>query len=45
LIDDLPYEKQVTVMLNLQKGDDVTLISYESGGMTKYVWMRQLHSA
>ena len=36
--------KLVTVRFDIAAGDDLTLLSYESGGMTKYVWLRPLTS-
>jgi hypothetical protein len=30
----------VTLAFKVPQGDDLTLLSYTSGGMTKYVWLR-----
>jgi hypothetical protein len=34
--------KLVTVTFDLKKGDDLTLLVFESGGTSKYVWLRPL---
>ncbi|MBI0583997.1 MAG: hypothetical protein ISF22_07195 [Methanomassiliicoccus sp.] len=35
-------DRNITMMVDMKKGDNVTLLSYSVGGDTRYIWLRSL---